>query len=122
MHDTSPAMKVFVHPLKFAPDLQLRSSCVWSWGHCCGKSYPCPQNTSSATLQTQMVGVCVLVWQLGQSAIDWVFLQWKCISHGSGAWKSKIRGQHGQSSSEDSLLGCRVLSSHILIPGKGEAP
>lgn len=39
------------------PDLLLTSSCVWSWGHCCGKSHPCPQDTSSVTLQTQMVGV-----------------------------------------------------------------
>lgn len=43
--------------------------------------------------------------------------QRKCISYGSGAWKSKIRDQCGQVPVR-TLLGCRVLSSHIFIPWK----
>lgn len=36
-------------------------------------------------------------------------------------WSLEVQdqGPAWPSSSEDSLLGCRVLSSHILIPGKG---
>lgn len=45
---------------------------------------------------TDSNGRSVLVLAVRTKCYRLGVLQWKCISHGSGAWKSKIRGQHGQ--------------------------